>query len=79
MTNPVTRALLGDMIALTKSAVKTALGIRSDADLARFFSTSRQSVCKWRDDEPIPVQRQWQLRAMRPALFRTRTPKQKAA
>lgn len=79
MTNTVTRALLGDMIALTKSSVKSALGIRSDADLARFFSTTRQSVCKWRDDEPIPEGRQWQLRAMRPDLFRTRTPKQKAA
>jgi len=77
LTNPVTRALLGDMIALTKKAVKTALGIRSDADLARFFSTTRQSVCKWREDEPIPVQRQWQLRALRPDLFRAS--KQKAA
>ena len=62
---------------MTKAAVKSALGFSTDVELARFFKTTRQAVWRWPDNEPIPEGRQWQLRAMRPDLFRAS--KQKAA
>lgn len=54
---------------MTKTEVKFALGLATDAELARFFETSRQAVDKWPDDEPIPKGRQWELRARRPDIF----------
>lgn len=54
---------------MTKPAVKKALGIETDADLARFFDCLRQAVDQWPDDGPIPQARQWELRARRPDLF----------
>ncbi|MGO1069298.1 hypothetical protein [Lysobacter sp. CA199] len=54
---------------LTKSAVKSALGIETDAELARFFEIGRWAVGQWPDDKPIPERRQWELRARRPDLF----------
>jgi len=54
---------------MTKAAVKAALGFKTDAELARFYETTRQAVDKWPEDEPIPRARQWELRARRPELF----------
>lgn len=56
---------------MTKRNVKTALGIETDADLARQFTPSigRWAVGQWPDDEPIPTGRQWELRAKFPHLF----------
>lgn len=54
---------------MTKRAVKTALQLETDADLARFFNIGRAAVGFWQDDEPIPEARQWELRARRPELF----------
>lgn len=54
---------------LTKRAIKGALGIETDAELARFFGIGRWAVGQWPEDEPIPEARQWQLRAKRPDLF----------
>lgn len=54
---------------MTKRAVKEALELDTDADLARFFGIGRWAVGQWPDDEPIPEGRQWQLRAQRPDLF----------
>lgn len=56
---------------LTKRAIKGALGIDTDAELARFFGIGRWAVGQWPEDEPIPEARQWQLRAKRPDLFPT--------
>lgn len=55
---------------MTKRAVKQALGIETDADLARYLGMkNRWAVGQWAADEPIPEGRQWQLRALRPELF----------
>lgn len=54
---------------MTKASVKAALGIKTDAALARFFEVNRQAVGQWKDDEPIPGGRQWELRVRRPDLF----------
>ena len=56
---------------MTKREVKAALGIETDADLARLFSPSigRWAVGQWPDDEPIPSARQWELRARNPEKF----------
>lgn len=56
---------------LTKRAIKGALGIETDAELARFFGIGRWAVGQWPEDQPIPEARQWQLRAKRPDLFPT--------
>lgn len=55
---------------MTKTAVKHALGLETDAELARFFGIGRWAVGQWPDNEPIPEGRQWELRARRPDLFR---------
>lgn len=56
---------------MTKRAVKKALGIETDAALAREFSPpiGRWAVGQWQEDEPIPEVRQWQLRARYPHTF----------
>lgn len=54
---------------LTKTQVKKALGLQTDADLARFFGIGRWAVGQWPDDAPIPEARQWQARALRPDVF----------
>lgn len=54
---------------MTKRAVKTALNLSTDAELARFFGIGRWAVGQWGEDDPIPEGRQWQLRANRPDLF----------
>lgn len=54
---------------ITKASLKSALGIKTDADLAREFDTTRQAIGQWEADKPIPELRQLQLRARRPELF----------
>ena len=56
---------------MTKTAVKSALGIETDAELARQFipPIGRWAVGQWPDDKPIPESRQWQLRARFPDKF----------
>lgn len=54
---------------MTKTAVKKALDIDTDAELARYFGCLRQAVDQWGVDDPIPQARQWELRARRPDLF----------
>jgi hypothetical protein len=61
---------------MTKREVKAALGIKTDAALGRFFNIGRGAIGLWKDDEPIPGPRQWELRARRPDLF---SAEQKAA
>lgn len=52
---------------MSKSDAKVALGLKSDAALARYFNVKRQAVSKWMD--AIPEGRQWELKAKRPDLF----------
>jgi len=54
---------------MTKRAVKAALEIETDAELARVFGIIRQAVNQWPDDAPIPERRQWELRARFPRKF----------
>lgn len=54
---------------LTKKSLKRALGMKTDADLARFFGVERSAVHQWPVNKPIPEGRQWQVRALRPDLF----------
>lgn len=64
---------------MTKRAVKAALQLETDADLARFFGIGRWAVGQWPDDAPIPEGRQWEARAKRPDLFPTKTASDQAA
>lgn len=56
---------------MTKRNVKEALGIKTDAELARQFTPpiGRWAVGQWEDDKPIPIGRQWELRAKFPQIF----------
>lgn len=54
---------------ITKAAVKTALRLSTDVEVARFFKTTKQAVGRWRDNDPLPERRQWQLRALRPDIW----------
>jgi hypothetical protein len=55
---------------ITKRQAKELLRIKTDAELARFFGVSRKAPHFWKEDEPLPEGRQWELRARRPELFR---------
>lgn len=54
---------------ITKRMAKAALELETDADLARFFDINRWAVGQWPEDEPLPVGRQWELRAKFPDKF----------
>jgi len=56
-------------MALTKKSLKAALGVKFDAELARFFGCTRSAVNQWGKDEPLPKGRQWQVRALRPDVY----------
>jgi hypothetical protein len=56
-------------MTITKRTAKEALGIQTDADLARVLRIKRQALTKVADNDPLPEGRQWQLRAIRPDLF----------
>ncbi|WP_429624723.1 hypothetical protein [Stenotrophomonas sp. AN71] len=53
----------------SKRQVRTRLGFRTDAELARFFGISRSAVSQWPRDLPIPALRQYILHQCYPALF----------
>jgi hypothetical protein len=55
----------------TKQEVMDALGIKRNADLARFFGVTRGAVHFWRPDAPLPPAKLADLRRMRPDLFPT--------
>lgn len=56
---------------ITKRQAKEALGIKTDAELARFFikPISRQAIHKIGEDEPLPYGRCFELLARKPELF----------
>lgn len=57
------------MVNLTKAEVLALLKI-NQADLARLFRISRQSVCSWPDDKPLPRARALELiHEIHPELF----------
>lgn len=64
-------------MAITKAALRRKLNFRYDSELARFFGITQGALAQWGEDDPIPQQREWQARALRPDLFPA--PKQKAA
>ncbi len=53
----------------SKGQVRTRLGFRTDAELARFFGISRSAVSQWPKDFPIPALRQYILHQRCPNLF----------
>lgn len=53
----------------SKRQVRTRLGFRTDAELARFFGISRSAVSQWPRDFPIPALRQFILHQRYPNLF----------
>ena len=53
----------------SKGQVRTRLGFRTDAELARFFGISRSAVSQWPKDFPIPALRQYILHQRYPNLF----------
>lgn len=54
---------------MTKREVRACLGFVLDKELAQFFGVGKAAVSQWHENKPIPVVRQWQLRALRPDLF----------
>lgn len=56
---------------MTKREVKEALGLQTDAQLAREFDPAigRWAVGQWPEDEPIPELRQYKLREKYPHIF----------
>lgn len=58
---------------MTKTEVRKALGLDTDSQLADLIGVTRSAVCQWADDAPIPVPRQWQLKALRPDLFQAQS------
>ncbi len=54
---------------LTKRAVKYALGMEKDTELALFLGISKQAVSQIDEDAALPEGRQWQLKALRPDVF----------
>lgn len=55
---------------MTKRAVKGALNIQRDVQLAKRLGISRAAIAKWPEDEPIPAARQLQLILMYPRVFK---------
>lgn len=63
---------------ITKGQAKAALGITTDADLARHLGISKQAISNvGGDDALLPEGRQWQLRAKHPELFPAPAPSDK--
>lgn len=56
---------------ITKRQARDALGFTFDRQLAELFNIGKGAVSAWREDDPLPDARQWQLRALRPDLFPT--------
>lgn len=54
---------------MTKQAVRTALGLDTDAALADVFGISRAAVAQWGEAQPIPRLRRLELAQKWPALF----------
>lgn len=54
---------------ITKPKLKELLGLRTDAEVARFFGTTKQAVYNWGDVQPVPEGRQWQAHALRPDVI----------
>ena len=63
---------------MTKSNVKTALGLKTDTELAEFFNVCNQAVSQWPNDKPIPIRRQLELHIKNPKLFKVPAPKIRA-
>jgi hypothetical protein len=57
---------------MTKAQAKELLGFTTDTELAEFFHVTKQAVGFWPDDKPMPEGRQWEIRARRPELFRSK-------
>lgn len=45
-------------------------GFRNQADMARFFNVTRESVSAWKDKGRLPPLRAMQLERVRPELFK---------
>ena len=54
---------------MTKREVREALGFTLDKQLAEFFGVGKGAVSNWHEEDPIPEVRQWQAKALKPALF----------
>lgn len=54
---------------MTKANVRAALGFKLDKELTEFFGVGKAAVSLWGEDDPLPMIRQWQARALRPDLF----------
>lgn len=64
---------------ITKALIRSALGLKTDTEIAEFFGTSKQAVGQWgSDDKSIPEGRQWQAKALRPDVFGPAPKRQKA-
>jgi len=51
---------------MTKAQARRALGVSTDHQLAEKLGISHQAVSSWGgDDDPIPRQRDWQIRALK--------------
>jgi len=64
---------------MTKPEVRKALGLETDSQLADKLGVTRSAISQWPDDAPIPMPRQWQLKAMHPDIFGDQRPEQAKA
>lgn len=64
---------------MTKPEVRKALGLETDSQLADKLGVTRSAISQWPDDAPIPMPRQWQLKAMHPDIFGDHRPDQQKA
>jgi hypothetical protein len=57
-------------MAITKSTLRRKLNFRYDKELADFFGITQGALAQWGENDPIPKQREWQAKALRPDLFK---------
>lgn len=55
--------------AITKKALRQRLGVKNDAELARFFKITRSSVSEWGEDSAVPEKRILQAVCKKPSAF----------
>ena len=54
---------------MTKAFILATLSLTTETELAKVFGISREAVNQWPTDDPIPLGRQYELKAKRPDVF----------
>ncbi len=54
---------------ITKRQLRSLLGLKNDAALAKYFPVSTAAVAQWSEDEPVPERRLLQAITRNPEAF----------